>query len=491
MNRREVLLGTGAALLSTQFASAKFRTAPPGGYHILPLLGLSNTVGAGLGLASQSDTAADLQIAQIGRHTVNNMQIIPFSERLEFWPFPSQAHAYGPSVGRYYAQTYLPSGKSLGIVPAAAAGSSVLEWNEVVTGNDPHLYTDMAARIAVFQAVSGSSVIGGLTELGAEDVLIIGNPSHPWHSLMPDVATFKAQMKTLINRFQSDYGGAPFIMSRFSTFWNPTYKSAVETALAEITTEIPNTRLISSAYSPANGFVSPGTGYVHLCAEGNEMQAMRYFLALSAQLTGAEYSQPNIIANGDFSAWSGGTSFSIPPNSQINTADGWSTYRVGAGNATISRQPGLNGFPYCMRIQRDAGTSDTQTIPCYIRVPDAIAASLAGQKITVAFDAAPGANFSGASGRFKVAICTAPGSGEAFDERTRSFVSATTISPNYLTTPIPVQSRYFSTLVVPADCGQMVIDLNWQPSGIAGLADYIDIGNVYPALGVVPLGLEP
>jgi len=462
------------------------------GYRVHAYAGQSNEVGYGLGNASLSSVACDSRIVQIGRGS-SDMQIIGITNELEYWPSVGQAHGCNPSVARYWAANYLADGDTLGIVPAAHGETSILQWLQLVP-DGLNLYDDMAARIRVYLSQPGNNTVDLLTmQLGELDCTIIGDPTHKWNYLLPDVDTWHARMLDFIDKFRADFGVVPFVLSKLSPLWNPPAKAGIEAAMDTIQTERAFVQTVTTKYSLLNGSVATGKGFAHFAAQGQEMQAMRRILAASTLINGTPYFSPNGLVNGAFDAWSNGTCFPLAPSTPTPIADYWVACRNNAGNATISRQAGFNGSAYCTRIQRNQGTADSQTISIFQRIPDSVAASWAGKTVTIAYDMRLGANFSGYAGRFRSAICTAGGSGESFNYLTRSFQSATAISQQYANVPYSTPARWFNTFDVPVGCGELALQLNWAPDpslGAAGAADYADLGAVWFAQGVVPMGLS-
>jgi len=191
----------------------------------------------------------------------------------------------------------------------------------------------------------------------------------------------------------------------------------------------------------------------------------------------------NTVMNGGFDFWTRGTSFSNPAS--IYTADRFKvTVNAPTGNYTASQQPaGLNGFRYCLRIQRNAGDTGGQggfflghswapedTIP------------LQGQTVSYSFYARAGANFSASNSAIGVYLFYGTGNGQ------QSFASLTnegTIvsSAFYLTT---AWQRFYVTTTIPANATELRMNTSFGPQGTAGTNDYYEITGIQLESGSTP-----
>jgi hypothetical protein len=103
---------------------------------IIIFSGQSNEVGRGLGDFTEPGSENDGRIFQVGRWNNANMTIIPLNDRkLQFWNRPN--HGSSRSVLRYYARPeygLLNESDTIVGVPVAKAGTSILQWLQLVGG---------------------------------------------------------------------------------------------------------------------------------------------------------------------------------------------------------------------------------------------------------------------------------------------------------------------------------------------------------------------
>jgi hypothetical protein len=189
----------------------------------------------------------------------------------------------------------------------------------------------------------------------------------------------------------------------------------------------------------------------------------------------------NVIINGGMDIWQRGTSFPLT-NTQIYTADRWSTSGSATSIATVSQvaAPALTGFGKALRVQRNSGASATANISIGQSLESLNSIPLAGQTVTFSFWARIGANFSGASNEITAYLVYGTGIDQNFQNG--SYTGQTSIvnqSPVLTTT-----WQYFSySGVVGATATELALEFYYGPVGTAGANDYFDITGVQLELG--------
>jgi hypothetical protein len=201
-------------------------------------------------------------------------------------------------------------------------------------------------------------------------------------------------------------------------------------------------------------------------------------------------SQNNAIANGDFSKWSRGTSFTDTSSAlTLVGADRWGIYG-GTTGRTISRvdltSAPIAGARYAMRYQRDSGNSNTTAGYFYTGIGTADSLRMAGQLVTVSFYARAGANYSATSNALLVQLR----SGTGIDENPNSFTGQA-FPINSTVTLTTSWQRFSVTGTVASTATELAVWFNPTPTGTAGAADYLDITGVQLEAGTVASPFRP
>ena len=103
----------------------------------------------------------------------------------------------------------------------------------------------------------------------------------------------------------------------------------------------------------------------------------------------------NLIINGAFDIWQRGTSFTGLLGNAYG-ADRW-MFNNTTGRTYSRQSSGLDGFQYCLRVQRDSGQTSTNA-PTVIYSNETVnSIPLQGKTVTLSYYARAGANFSAAS----------------------------------------------------------------------------------------------
>jgi hypothetical protein len=183
----------------------------------------------------------------------------------------------------------------------------------------------------------------------------------------------------------------------------------------------------------------------------------------------------NVLINGDFKVWQRGTSFTVTSGSPY-TADRWCVTLGGTANFSVSRQTAnLDGFQYCLRLQRTASNTNTSALYLSQPVETVNSIPLANKQITFSFYARAGANFSAASSALNVRIVTGTGTDGNYLVATltgQAFQLDTTAT---LTTS---WQRFTYSVLVPSGVNQIQPVFFYTPVGTAGAADNFDVAGV-------------
>lgn len=190
----------------------------------------------------------------------------------------------------------------------------------------------------------------------------------------------------------------------------------------------------------------------------------------------------NLVINGGMDVWQRGTSFAYSNSTYVYSADRFehvrNAYTLGA---TASRQAAqLEGFRYCLRVQRDSGTSSTQPIFIDHSMETVESLRVIGKTVTLSFYARKGANYSASSNILTGRIITGTGTDQALK--------------NYTNAAIPISvdcvlsdswQRFSVTGVVTAGVNEIGLNFVSTPTGTAGASDYFEITGIQLEIGSV------
>ena len=210
-------------------------------------------------------------------------------------------------------------------------------------------------------------------------------------------------------------------------------------------------------------------------------------VADSSTSTGLRYTAGNPIANPIINAsmqvWQRGTS--ITCSTTAYSADRWQAYRSVAG-ATVSRQvtgdtTNLPNIQYCARVQRDSGNTSTATIYLAQTLETVNSIPYAGKTVTFSYYARKGANFSG-SGDLRVTLQQGAGT----DQNVLTSMASSTVVNVYAALTTTWQ-RFTGSGTVNTTTTQLGLYVDFNPTGTAGAADYVEITGVQIDIGSVAL----
>ena len=196
----------------------------------------------------------------------------------------------------------------------------------------------------------------------------------------------------------------------------------------------------------------------------------------------------NFVYNGDMRIAQRGTSFSNP---QSYTLDRYKSLRYAAGNYTVSQQnAGLDQFQYCIRAQRDSGTSQVNSFAVNqpLEVKDSYA--LRGQFVTFSLYLRAGSDYSCASTTIRVGYHVTSGE---YGVNYSNFTVSTTypISDGVDLRGQTDWVKYTYTGYIPNNAVQVNCSIQPQEfSGTAGSNDYVETTGWQLELGKVATPFE-
>jgi hypothetical protein len=251
-----------------------------------------------------------------------------------------------------------------------------------------------------------------------------------------------------------------------------------------LTSPILTTPSISNIDAKGDILVGTANDTLGVLTAGNNGETL---VADSSTSTGLRYQSGyngNAIINGGMDIWQRGTSFASQGSlgSAAYTADRWHFFRsAGASNATLSRQTsGLTGIQYCARLQRNSGTTGTESITLRYTAESADSYRFAGQTVTISYYARAGANYSSASNALNVTLA----SGTGTDQPVYSFTSYTSVTSQSIALTTSWQ-RFTATGTVASNVTEIGIEAFYTPVGTAGANDYFEITGVQVEIGSV------
>jgi hypothetical protein len=213
-------------------------------------------------------------------------------------------------------------------------------------------------------------------------------------------------------------------------------------------------------------------------------------VADSSTTTGLRYTagtvQGNPVLNSAFQIFQRGTS--TAGSTTAFGADRWQAYR-GTTGSTFSRQvtndtTNLPSIQYCLRVQRDSGTSATNQIILGQNFETVNSIPYAGKTVTISFYARAGANYSPTSSSQPVYIYTGTGTDQngissAYTGNAASLSGTATLTTTW--------QRFTFTATLPTTMTEMSIQFPMNPTGTAGANDYYEITGVQIDIGSVAL----
>jgi len=189
----------------------------------------------------------------------------------------------------------------------------------------------------------------------------------------------------------------------------------------------------------------------------------------------------NIMINGGMDIWQRGTSITGAATAKY-TADRFSLYQNTA--ATVTRQAtsdttNLPSIQYCLRAQRNSGSTSTSGVSIAQSVESANSIPFAGKSVVYSFYARRGTNFSGASNNISVYLV----SGTGTDQNIHTSYTGASYLVNSTATLTTTWQRFTFTATVAGTATELAAYQEYTPVGTAGANDYFEITGVQLELG--------
>jgi hypothetical protein len=233
--------------------------------------------------------------------------------------------------------------------------------------------------------------------------------------------------------------------------------------------------------------VGNGTNLSGILAVGANGETL---VADSSTSTGLRYQEPlnlNPVLNSGYDIWQRGTA-STAIGSGTFLADRWQAARSGfAAGASQSRQvtgdtTNLPNIQYCLRVQRDSGTTGTGYITMGQNLENVNSIPYAGKTVTLSFYARAGANFSATSSILGAELASGTGTDQnLITAGTMTGIDRTTENKTLTTT----WQRFTITKAVASTATQLAMQFYFTPTGTAGANDYYEITGVMINVGSV------
>jgi hypothetical protein len=212
-------------------------------------------------------------------------------------------------------------------------------------------------------------------------------------------------------------------------------------------------------------------------------------VADSSTSTGLRYTagtvQSNPFLNSAFQVWQRGTSFT--GGTSTYGADRWMAYRSTTGS-TFSRQvtgdtTNLPNIQYCIRAQRNSGTTATNSIDTAQMIESVNTIPYAGKTVTLSFYARAGANYSATSNLLYAQVFTGTGT----DQNLYTGYTGQVTALNQTNTLTTTWQRFTATFTIAATATEMAMLFTNTSTGTAGANDYYELTGVQLDIGSVAL----
>jgi hypothetical protein len=191
----------------------------------------------------------------------------------------------------------------------------------------------------------------------------------------------------------------------------------------------------------------------------------------------------NPVINSAFQVWQRGTSFTA---TSVYTADRW--YKGGNTPHTFSRQltndtTNLPNIQYCLRAQRDSGSSATGIMQLANMFETVNSIPYAGKTIAFSFYARAGANYSPTSSLLSAQVRTGTGTDQNLFSGYTGSATPITVSATLTST----WQRFQGTATLSSSATEVCVYFESTPTGTAGANDYYEVTGVQIDIGSVAL----
>ena len=252
----------------------------------------------------------------------------------------------------------------------------------------------------------------------------------------------------------------------------------------------------AGVYTQVSGAVTAAAGQVIQSAVWNNIHTDlgNALTSLGSGLINQPMPRNILSANGCFEIWQrgagGAASIAVAASTTAYTADRW--YIVtGANQAhTVSQQTGLTGTSISgARVQRNAAQTGTgQMVLGYPLDSDEVI-RMRGQKVSLRFLAATGADWSPANGTLTCTLYTGTGAVTKAGAGASAFTGATAvvqIAQNLAQSAPSTAYAALSAAIVPGTATQGEVQFTWTPTGTAGANDWFTADNVMVDISAMP-----
>jgi hypothetical protein len=201
----------------------------------------------------------------------------------------------------------------------------------------------------------------------------------------------------------------------------------------------------------------------------------------------------NGVINGDMRIWQRGTTFAIANSAaKVYTADRWMASQNNTSAMIVSRQAITDNkpFQYCLRVQRNTGSTALDGMRIVQALESAESLSFAGKSATLSFYLRRGSGF---SSTFSVNLICSTGNDQ--DPNLISggnWINQTGfINVNIANALISTSwSRFTYIVSMPSTCNQIGIQFSKSNAGQADGFDFIDMTGVQLELGTIATPFE-
>jgi hypothetical protein len=212
-------------------------------------------------------------------------------------------------------------------------------------------------------------------------------------------------------------------------------------------------------------------------------------VADSAATTGLRWSSTpsasNPILNSNFSIAQRGTSFAAPAGNSY-TLDRWNISNTGTTRTWSRQTASLDGFQFCMRVQRDSGSIATALMGLSQSLETVNAIPYQGKTITISAYVRKGADFSAASSVAKLFAASGTGTDQKFIVNGAGYTGESIFINENITLTTSWQ-RFSATATVSTAATELAFGVSFTPSGTAGAADYLEFTGYQVDVGSVAL----
>jgi hypothetical protein len=315
--RTVVLTGTPAEVLASIKKASGEKISPVAKgtekpSDIIIVGGQSNAVGRGQGSYTEQKlfTAQANRVFQFGRYGEDNMTAVPVSiEPLQHWGqdpyststvaqqnFSAKLRGFAYPFALRYA-TRVPVDRDVMILPVAKGGTSVLQWDDVVSdfshsgsSDSTELYDDMVARIrAALAEHTGNKVTAVLWQHGEADTTALSNPYSDLKNHMTSADLYAQKLTWIRDNIRVVAGEPclPFLIGDMAPEWQPINgqakgKIAKEQIRKAAQSVASNDNCGTTVFVPAFRVTSnPGTDTIHMDAQGQYEMAKNYWTRYS------------------------------------------------------------------------------------------------------------------------------------------------------------------------------------------------------------------